>query len=167
MHNSRERVSYLPLRAGRGRRNRPGRRAARRPLSRQRSLSLRTNLSPDHVSSIAHTFTSTRPEASPKSRTIPSLRSLATPDVFFGQATHNIPFDSRRSRKGANSLARSAFIFTNRIAKSTTPPFVTRAGVGISPSNARKSRGAATKTSRAPVLLPHLLTSVLPAYPNV
>src|SRR5438045_5427593 len=74
-----------------------------------RSLSLRTNLRPDQVSSTAQTFTSTSPNSSPKVRTTPSVRSVSTPDVFFGQATQSIPFGSSLSRSGGNPFTRSAF----------------------------------------------------------
>jgi len=56
-----------------------------------RSFTLITNFSPDHTSFTAHTFTSTSPTSNPIFRTSFSLRSVATPEAFFGQLTHNIP----------------------------------------------------------------------------
>src|SRR5262249_7852728 len=56
-----------------------------------RSFKRKTNFSPDHTSSMAQTFTSTIPFARPISRTIFSLRSLGTPEVFFGHDTQSIP----------------------------------------------------------------------------
>ena len=55
-------------------------------------------MSPDHTSSTAHTFTSTRPVARPMVRTTSSLRSVATPDAPLGQEIHNVP--SGVTRKG-------------------------------------------------------------------
>src|SRR5207245_5167701 len=57
----------------------------------RRSLIRRTNLSPDHTSSTAATFTSTRPCASPITRITSSVRSVATPDTFFGHELHSLP----------------------------------------------------------------------------
>src|SRR3954464_7829474 len=88
---------------------------------RHRSLRRRTNLSPDQVSSTAHTFTSTRPAASPTWRTTSSVRSVATPDVFFGHDTHNVPLGVSRSRSLPKRFSRSDLFPTNNIAKSSGP----------------------------------------------
>src|SRR5205807_9851733 len=50
-----------------------------------------TNFSPDHTSSIAQTLISTRPSGSAVSRTTTSVRSVATPDDFFGHDTQIMP----------------------------------------------------------------------------
>src|SRR5579863_2620621 len=50
-----------------------------------------TNFRPDQVSSIAHTLISTRPSGSAASRTTTSLKSLSTPDDFFGHDTQIMP----------------------------------------------------------------------------
>src|SRR4051812_47964927 len=52
---------------------------------------LRTNFNPDHTSSIAQTLTSTRPSSNPWSRMTFSLRSLSTPELFFGQEIQSPP----------------------------------------------------------------------------
>src|SRR5262249_59507057 len=65
-----------------------------------RSLSRMTNFSPDQVSSMAQTFTSTRPKPNPVSRTRFSFKSVGRPDALFGHAIHSMPF--------ASSLAGSA-----------------------------------------------------------
>jgi hypothetical protein len=49
-----------------------------------RSLSRKTNLSPDHTSSTAQILTSTNPAASPIVLTVFSERSVVTPELFFG-----------------------------------------------------------------------------------
>src|SRR5207302_8757858 len=56
-----------------------------------RSLSRKTNLSPDQTSSTAQTFTSTIPSESPMSRTMFSVRSIATPEDFFGHEIQSMP----------------------------------------------------------------------------
>src|SRR3954468_17683023 len=57
-----------------------------------RSLMRYTNFKADQISSTAQIFTSTNPAANPTSRTMFSLTSVGTPDVFFGQEIHNMPF---------------------------------------------------------------------------
>src|SRR2546425_7507068 len=56
-----------------------------------RSFNRRTNLRPDHTSSTAATFTSTRPCASPMARITFSVRSVGTPDALLGHEIHNMP----------------------------------------------------------------------------
>src|ERR1700730_5150001 len=56
-----------------------------------RSLSRKTNLSPDHTSSTAQILTSTNPAASPIALTVFSERSVVTPELFFGHDTQIIP----------------------------------------------------------------------------
>ena len=51
-----------------------------------------TSLSPDHVSSTAHTFTSTNPIGSATSRIVSSVTSDRIPDDFFGHETQIEPF---------------------------------------------------------------------------
>jgi hypothetical protein len=51
-------------------------------------------LSPDHVSSIAQTFTSTKPSGSESSRTTSSVISDGTFDDFFGHDTQTVAFGS-------------------------------------------------------------------------
>src|SRR5215831_3143976 len=56
-----------------------------------RSFDRYTNFNPDHVSSTAHTFTSTRPEAIAMLRITSSVRSVAAPEFFFGQEIQTQP----------------------------------------------------------------------------
>src|SRR5450759_1665811 len=132
------------------------------PARYQRSFSLRTNLSPDHVSSTAQTFTSTSPDSSPNVRTTPSVRSVATPDVFLGHATQSIPLGSSLSRSRANPLPSSDCAVTNSIAKSIAPRGAIRVPSGSSPSSPAKSPGSETNCSRAPGLIPSFSTSGVP-----
>jgi hypothetical protein len=50
-----------------------------------------TNFSPDQVASMAQTLTSTRPSGNAMSLTTTSVRSLFTPDAFFGQEIQIMP----------------------------------------------------------------------------
>ena len=49
------------------------------------------NFNPDHTSSTAQTFTSTRPIGSARSRIVSSVILLVTPELFFGQETQITP----------------------------------------------------------------------------
>src|SRR5215471_16795276 len=60
-----------------------------------RSLTRITSFKPDQTSLIAQTLTSTTPAASAMSRITFSVRSVGTPDVFFGQLTQIIPAGAR------------------------------------------------------------------------
>ena len=71
-----------------------------------RFLSGITNLSPDHVSSTAQTFTSTSPACRPIRRTSLPFKSLATPDAALGHEIHIIP--SRVIRAGIVVVRRSS-----------------------------------------------------------
>ena len=59
-----------------------------------RSFSLTTSFKPDHTSSIAHTFTSTKPFSSAMSRMTFSPRPVFTCALFFGHEIHIAPFVS-------------------------------------------------------------------------
>ncbi len=69
------------------------------------------NFNPDHVSSIAHTLTSTNPSGSAAARTTSSVTSVATPEDFFGQDTQTIPVSATFSRKTGNLVANSLRFF--------------------------------------------------------
>jgi hypothetical protein len=75
----------------------------RRPDQRRR-----TSLSADQVASTAHTFTSTQPWGSAWSRTRSSVRSVVTPDAFFGHATQTAPRSVLRPTAGSQRLRRAA-----------------------------------------------------------
>jgi hypothetical protein len=51
----------------------------------------RAKHSPDHVASIALIFQSTSPALKPNWRTVFSVRSVGTPDAFFGQTIQSRP----------------------------------------------------------------------------
>src|SRR5687767_12519361 len=68
-----------------------------------RSAKRYTNFNPDHVSSTAQIFTSTRPFFNPISRTMFSVRSVGTPDAFLGQLIHSVPFGFNARFKLMNS----------------------------------------------------------------
>src|ERR1700758_1534646 len=80
-----------------------------------RSFKRRTNFNPDQTSVTAQTLTSTNPDASPISRTTFSLKSVATPELFFGQLAHIMPAGASSRLSGLNSLARSALDLVNTI----------------------------------------------------
>ena len=61
----------------------------------------------DPVGSIEAILKSTKPWDSPKERTYPSDRSVATPDARFGQASHSVPFESSDATASANVAASS------------------------------------------------------------
>ena len=83
-------------------------RGLRRRLPRAaRSRRRYTKRNPDHVSSTAHTLLSTRPCARPTSRTTFSVRSVATPAVFFGQAIHKPPAGSTARANESNRRSSS------------------------------------------------------------
>ena len=67
-----------------------------------------TKRRPDHVPSIAQTLLSTRPASSPTRCTASNARSVATPDVFFGHATHSPPSVSSARANDGNRRASSA-----------------------------------------------------------
>src|ERR1041384_7542381 len=62
----------------------------RRKRSFGRSFKRNTNFNPDQISSTAQTFTSTIPLAMPIARITSSVRSVATPEDFFGHEIQNI-----------------------------------------------------------------------------
>jgi hypothetical protein len=137
-----------------------------RPKS-QRSRSRRTNLSADQVASTAQTFTSTSPSSNPTVRTMFSVRSLATPEVFFGQEIQSMPLDASLSRSPGNRFVRSALFRTKRIPKSRAPRDAGVTPSGNLPSVSRKSAGGFTNCVRAPGFIPSLATSGVPEYPTV
>src|SRR5437879_3654522 len=73
-----------------------------------RSFARYTSFSPDHVSSTAQTFTSTRPWAKATARTTSSVRSVVTPAARFGQEIQRLPSGGRASFQDRNRAARSA-----------------------------------------------------------
>src|SRR5262249_44932840 len=101
-------------------------------------FSLRTiNFSPDQISSIAHTFTSTNPSGSATARTTSSVTSVATPDDLFGQETQTVPASAIFWRKTANLFSNS-LRFSMKTWTKLEPPFTRSEKVtpsGVVPSN--------------------------------
>jgi PD-(D/E)XK endonuclease len=107
--------------SGASRNPRPGEAWTGCPLTgrQRRSFRRRTNFKPDQTSVTAQTLTSTRPAASPMSRTIFSVRSDDTPEVFFGHETQRVPAGVKRRARPLNSSFNSACDFANTMAKSS------------------------------------------------
>jgi hypothetical protein len=76
-----------------------------------------TNFSPDHVSSIAHTFTSTNPRGSATARITSSVTSVGAPADFLGQEIQTVPVSETLSRRTGNLFANSLHFLTNRWTK--------------------------------------------------
>src|SRR6266513_2446295 len=66
-----------------------------------------TSFSPDQVSSIAHTFTSTKPSGSATARITSSVTSVGTPADFFGHETQSVPVSATFSRNIGNFFSNS------------------------------------------------------------
>ncbi len=128
-----------------------------------RSFRRKTNLSPDQTSSTAQIFTSTRPAARPIVRTFVSDKSVTTPELFFGHETQSIPAGVNLAAYSENPTVSSLSLLTNNKAKSSGfrvfKLIVTLAGR----SRCRaKSRGAFTKATLNPDLIPSFLTRGVP-----
>ena len=147
-------------------------RTSRRSRSRPRSTPFalpaaarrRKSFSPDHVASIAHTFTSTMPSGNATSRTVSSVTSVATPDAFFGHATQIIPpwasFGSARCQRRRECRAR-------RDEQDRDVEFgearETRHACRARPREAcGKSAGASATYRRCPAFIPSFCHSGLP-----
>lgn len=137
----------------------PCRRADRpRPPRPHRSASRMTNFSPDQVSSIAHTLTSTRPLARPNSRTTPSPRSVTIPDDRLGQHTQIIPAVVCRAAAASNrrsNVARSG-------QKSSTTSYGSRPGRRWQGAPGSNPAGAPSTRTREPARIPSLRGSGVP-----
>src|ERR1700683_3825858 len=134
-----------------------------------RSFTRRTNFSPDHTSVTAHTFTSTSPASRPIPRTRFSSKSEATPELFFGQLTHNMPDGASSFVNRENSSANSARDFVNSITKSSISPgfvFIPHSAKA-SRNSARTSAGAFAKRTRKPGLIPNFFGRGVPEYPGI
>jgi hypothetical protein len=140
-----------------------------RSLTR-RSFTRLTNFNPDHTSVTAHTFTSTSPASSPISRTIFPSKSVAIPELFFGQLTHNMPAGARSLDILENSLINSARDLEKIIAKSSVSRcscFTISHSAIASCNVARTSAGALANCTRNPALIPNFFGSGVPEYPGV
>ena len=113
---------------------------------------------------MAHTLLSTSPVASPSSRTAPSPRSVATPELRFGHATHSPPAGVRaflhagRRRSSSERATKKATITSKepcRRRRTDTPG-------GSSPSTCSNPSGASIRPSCASGLIPSLRGSGVP-----
>jgi hypothetical protein len=133
-----------------------------------RSFIRRTNFNPDHTSVTAQTFTSTKPACNPISRTAFSSRSVVTPELFFGQLTHNIPAGASTFASRENSFVNSACDLVNTITKSSESPCLTMLHSDNAGDNsARTSAGAFANCARNPALIPNFFGSGVPEYPGI
>ena len=126
-----------------------------------RSFRRKTNFSPDQTSSTAQTFTSTIPWAKPMARTTSSVRSLATPELFFGHEIQSIPAGVSFSAFFKNVRSNSRFVVTNSHTKSNglRPREFTVTLGGNSNSRSIKPAGALIKSRLQPSLIPSFLAS--------
>src|ERR1700729_1401583 len=133
-----------------------------------RSFVRRTNFNPDHTSVTAQTFTSTKPGRNPISRTAFSSRSVVTPELFFGQLTHNIPAGASAFASRENSFVNSRCDLVNSITKSSASPCLTMLHSDNAWDNsARTSAGAFANCARNPALIPNFFGSGVPEYPGI
>ena len=132
-----------------------------------RSLRRYTNFNPDHVSSTAQIFTSTRPASSPILCTFANVRSVATPELFFGHAIQIIPFDTSFLASLAKSRARVRSEVTNKrmMSMELLIRFTRPTLSGSSPKVALKSSGAFTNATRDPSLIPSFFANGVEEYP--
>src|SRR6185369_12143183 len=132
--------------------------------SRGRSCKRNTNLSPDQTSSTAQTLTSTKPSDKPSSRTTLSVRSVFTPDAFFGQETQSMPSGFNFAAVGENFAANSCLLLTNSKTKSSGCRELVELTVvadGRS-SPCTKSAGGFTNAMLNPDLIPSFLIKGVP-----
>src|ERR1700721_251798 len=134
-----------------------------------RSFKRRMNFNPDQMSVIAHTFTSTRPTARPVSRTIFSVTLVATPELFFGQLTQNIPAGESNFATRLNSDSNSFCVLVNVMAKSTSAASFERISHFASSdfSSFFTSGALLTRRTRKPSLIPNFFGSGVPEYPGM
>src|SRR5260370_10280934 len=134
-----------------------------------RAFSRITNFSPDHVSSIAQTFTSTSPKPSPVSRTRFSFRSVGLPEAFLGQAIHNMPAEASLAVSTGKSFSSAARFSTKQTTTSALPDrrSVAATPSGNLPRSLTKLGGWLRRTKRCPGLIPIFWTSGVPEYPAI
>jgi hypothetical protein len=141
-------------------------------LTGLRSFTLLTNFRPDQTSVTAHTLTSTSPAARPIARTSFSVRSVATPELFFGQHAHSIPAGASVLASFGNCLDNSLRDLVNSMAKSIVSEFFlssffTSQAARGSRNSFRTSAGACNKCARKPGLIPNFFESGVPEYPGI
>src|SRR5215469_6697554 len=120
------------------------------------------------MSVTAQTFTSTRPAARPISRTIFSVRSVGTPELFFGQLIQSIPAGASCLAIGLNSLARDALDLVNTMAKSIADlPSASWQFSKYGFSSWTTSGGESTRETRRPSFMPSFFGRGVPEYPGM
>ena len=132
-----------------------------------RSLSRYTNFRPDQTSSMAQIFTSTRPAAKPMSRTIFSLTSVCTPEVFFGQEIQIIPFAFIFPAYCAKAVCNAARLLTKKRMKSRSLHLETALTCTLDGSSSccKNFSGAFTNATVNSDLMPSFLIKGVPEYP--
>ncbi len=116
-----------------------------------------TKRNPDQISSMAQTLLSTRPVASPISRTSFAERSAATPEDFFGHATQRPPAGCSDFASRAKERRSSAALLLKRTMTSASP----RAR-GTTPRLRANPGGARRMRTRDPSLIPSFCGSGVP-----
>src|SRR5437016_12284848 len=86
-----------------------------------RSFNRNINFSPDHTSSTAHTFTSTKPLLNPISRTTFSFTSVLTFDAPLGHEIQRVPAGSRFFLSWGKAASSPAFSVVKNWMKSQGP----------------------------------------------
>ena len=124
---------------------------------------------PDHVSSTAQIFTSTRPASKPIRCTRSNERSVATPELFLGHAIHIIPCETSFCASLEKFCASSrSFNTKKRIMSSEfVMRFTNVAPSGSSPNSNSKSFGALTRPMREFSLIPSFFAKGVEEYPAI
>jgi uncharacterized protein YbjT (DUF2867 family) len=139
---------------GRGYANELDRHYRLTPYVRRRFSARQTRRRPDQSSSMAATFTSTRPSGSAISRITLSVMSLRWPAARRGQAAQMAPSGNMRRASAGSSTPRSAEVVKNAISTSAAPtPASARSAGG---SVRAQPAGRFTMPSRSPGLSPSL-----------
>src|SRR5690349_4585390 len=128
-----------------------------------------TNLRPDQTALIAHTFTSTRPAASPISRTLFSSRSVASPELFLGQETHSIPAGASLFDHCGNFFLRSDWLLlgSNTKSRAVLTELASWHSVSAVLSSDFTSGGRSGRATLKPGLIPSFFGSGVPEYPAI
>src|SRR6266511_2127452 len=127
-----------------------------------------TFLSPDHVSSTAQTFTSTRPLARACARMMFSSRSVGTPEARLGHAIHSAPAGvvnacSRAQRRRSRAWSGQKHRITSYGPGPARRATVTPGGRSSSPNPS----GALSRSTALSGAMPSLRAKGVPEYPAI
>ena len=131
-----------------------------------------TNFNPDQTSVTAQTFISTSPASNPLWRITSSVRSVTTPEVFFGHAIHSIPAGASAFAAGHSSSSSPL----PRLGKEEDEIEIVNAGCSQtldaafanSPrSSVFTSSGTCSRAMRKSSLMPNFFASGVPEYPGI